>query len=171
MKMPHLNPKRSFIRSLHPIFVSIRIYGIELDCSLAYSKRRSLAMTIISMIFLASIIVCTFFDAGKIKAPKPKDFTEKEGPVGPPPLSFVRKLVLLLNTVQFGTLSFIPYFSFIIATQTRWKHLYHTIQQIEDSFQSQEVFQKCRKSTLAGVIFLILVTALLMFTSYLPRLK
>ena len=150
-KMQRRNNRSRFVWSLDPIFGWMRLIGIELDCSIIRSKRESVALLSFSILLFVFSFVCNVW----VVVHKLRQFINNN--IRGPPLTFVKTIVFSINTINIAFLSVGSHFAFMIGVQRNWHQLFKTIQQIERDLKSPSMFQRCRKLTRLGVVFLILV--------------
>lgn len=148
--MDYSVPRNGLIWALYPISTVMRFIGIELDCSLVRSRRKRLAVMFFGVVLLVfnsivngTIISFTFHQA----------FVEQNGPTS----GFVRSIVFFLGNINQVIFSVGPHFTFTITVYISWKNLFNTMKRIENDFQSDELFRKCRKMTKIGMAILTLV--------------
>ena len=145
--MQRRNNRSRFVWSLDPIFRWMRLIGIELDCSIIRSKREYLALLSISILLFVFNFVCSVW----VVVHKLAHLINKES------FTFVKTIVFSINKINFAFFSVGSHFAFMIGVQRNWHQLFNTIQQIESDMKSPSMFQRCRKLTRFGVVFLILV--------------
>ena len=146
--------QRGFSWSLNPIFNWMRLFGIALDRSRFCSKRRFIATTSFSI----SVLVFSFLVNAWAMGSRCVSIMLRKDPNSRS--SFVENLVLASGIFFTCIFSFVPHLAFLMAVRTDWKTLFDTIQQIERSFASDDMFQRCSRVTKVGMVFITVVNHL-----------
>lgn len=152
--MHQANDRNRFVWSLNPIFVWFRSIGIELDYSKVRSSPRHILMSMFAIgLFVLNLVISVMVIHEKINIENRKS------------TSTIRKIVIILSLVNVSILSVVPHFSFKATFHNNWKQLFETMQEIEWNFESN-MFKTCRKITEIGVLYLIVVTALQLYSNF-----
>ena len=147
--------RNSLVWSLNPIFIWMRSFGIELDCSKIRSRKNHILMILFA---LATVIFNFVIDCIALNGRLAK-FNEKRQQN----VNFVRKLVIFLSLANLAVFTFFPHFAFVIIANTSWKKLFDTMQQIDCRFKCDNMVRRSRKMTKIGMVFLIVVTSLQLY--------
>lgn len=150
--MQQSNNRSGFVWSLKPIFVWMRLFGIELDCSAIRSNRQHIVLLCISIfVFGLDVLTQAIFHSSFIIEFHTafKDLNHD---------SFIQRLIYIFGCITLTVFTVVPHFFFIITARTNWKKLFDTMQQIDSCFRLDIAFKRCRQITNIRMALLILVT-------------